>query len=859
LDDATPERRPAERRRLPFSRETVLVLLLAAALAGIAVVVALPLRLDEPFLDSLVLPWWVFALAFAGTEAVVLHIQVRREAQTVSLSELPLVLGLFFASPLHLLLGRLLGSVFIFVVHRRSSALKTTFNLALVSVETCVAASIFASLSGWAGGATWMSWLAAYSAALFANVLGAAAIGLVIAVYEGGLRPGQLLREAVTGQPVAPMVVTLALVTVTSLSADLHSAWLLAGCAGALLLSYRAYASLSDRHLSLERLYRFSQAVTSSPGVDKVLQNVLGEAKELLRSEHAEVAFGASDGAGIAWVRLGPSDRLVRLEGPQRSEDGWLLRSVMDDEESVLLPRATKEPHARAWLDSALLREAVAVPLRGGAGVIGLLLVADRMGEVRTYDSEDAILLETVANHASIALQNGELIDQLRHEALHDALTGLPNRVSAQQQLASALADVRDGRAPGAAAMILDLDGFKDVNDTLGHQQGDALLVEVAARLRSAVGDSASVARLGGDEFAVIVSQTADEQRVLRIGRQVLAALEHPIVLDGVEVEVGGSLGVALAPVHATDSAALLKRADVAMYDAKASTRGMRLYEPDIDTSNPRRLTLVSELRTALHDGDIQVHVQPKASLTSGRVVGVEALVRWNHPVLGHVSPEEFVPIAERSGLIGRLTSDVLDASLAAAARWHAEGRDVEVAVNLSPRSLRDVDLVDEVERLLRRHGVAGRHLTLEITEGSVMSDPARSVALLHELRGLGVRLSVDDFGTGYSSLSYLKRLPVQEVKIDRSFVTGLKQGSDDLAIVRSIVDLGRHLGLQVVAEGVEDEETQQLLASMGCHLAQGWLLGRPMPIQDFGPWLAAQEAPSVSSTSFHRAPQPAA
>jgi diguanylate cyclase (GGDEF)-like protein len=439
----------------------------------------------------------------------------------------------------------------------------------------------------------------------------------------------------------------------------------------------------------------------------------------------------------------------------------------------------------------------------------------------------------------------------MRHDALHDALTGLPNRTFLQRAIGTALDDVEAGRSPGAAVMLLDLDEFKAVNDTLGHEHGDQLLIEVGARLTAAVGKAGSVVRLGGDEFAVLVAATNDERRVLQIGRRMLRALEEPIPLDGLEVEIGASVGIALAPAHGTDTATLLKRADLAMYDAKTSNSGVRLYESELDTNNPRRLTLVSELRTALQNGTIQVHVQPQAQLVSGEVVGVEALVRWEHPELGWISPDEFIPVAERSGLIGPLTSHVLDASLAACAQWRRAGHELGIAVNLSARSLHDADLVAEVERLLRRHGVPAQQLTLEVTEGSVMSDPTRALAVLHALRGLGVRLSVDDFGTGYSSLAYLQRLPVQEVKIDRSFVIGLGQTRENTAIVRAIVDLGRALGLEVVAEGVEDADTWQLLAAMNCDLVQGWHLARPMPTDALPAWLEKHEQERTGRTGL--------
>jgi diguanylate cyclase (GGDEF)-like protein len=821
-----------------LNRQTALVVLLAAVLVLVAALLGARYLDDVPRAGILVLPWWVLAAGFAATEACVFNIQVQREAKTVSLSELPLVLGLFFAAPAALLAGRLIGSAAIFLVHRRSSLLKTVFNLALVTVETAVALAVFRWADQLGGGTELATWLGAYAGPVLANCVGTLALSVVFAVYESGFHPLEVAREMVASQVAAPVVVTVGLVAVTSLSASTHSVWVLLATAVGLLLGYRAYAMLSDRHLNLERLYRFSQVVSNSPEIDEVLGNVLGEARELLRSERADIIFLAAAHGAVARVRSGGSGRMTRSEEARSAEDDWLLDAVVPDAEPLLVPRGTRDPDQRRWLAAQGAREAVVVPLRGGAGVLGVLVVLDRLGDVRTYDHDDVLLLETVANHAGVALQNGELIDKLRHEAMHDALTGLPNRTFLMRQLGAVLDDVEAGQEPGVAVMILDLDGFKAVNDTLGHQQGDVLLIEVAHRLTTAVGTSGTVARLGGDEFAVLVPGLPEEDRVVHVGRRVLQALEERIELDGMKVEVGGSLGIALAPLHATDPAGLLKRADMAMYDAKQSSRGLRVYVPDLDTHNPRRLALVGELRSALQAGALEVHVQPQARLGTGEVVSVEALVRWEHPEFGAVSPAEFIPVAERSGLIGPLTSRVLDASVAAVADWRAHGHDLGIAVNLSTRSLHDADLVDEVDRVLRRHGVPPGRLTLEITEGSVMADPARAVAVLHELRDLGCRLSVDDFGTGYSSLSYLKRLPVHEVKIDRSFVTGLHAESGDAAIVRAIVDLGRHLGLEVVAEGVEDQRTWDLLASMGCDLVQGWLLSAALPADQLVGWI---------------------
>jgi diguanylate cyclase (GGDEF)-like protein len=832
--------RPAPAGGLGRPARTLCLALLLAALVGLAAVLAPDLVDRAPYLPGIELPWWAMALAFAATEAFVLHIQTRREAQTISFSEVPLVVGLFFAAPVAIVVGRVVASVVAMTGYRRTPPMKVCFNVALLTAETCLAIAVFNALApagGFPGPATW---LAAYVATLLADLLAAASISVVLAAYDGGVDLRSLLSDA--GSLVVPLIgTTLALMAVLTLTASPTAGWLLAACGALVLLAFRSYASLAERHLNLERLYRFSESVSASPEAGDLLSNVLTEARDLLSCARAMVVFAPTTGGVITWVDLGADDDLRRVEEPVATATSWLTDLVTRGGRPVLLPRGARDQQVRDQLSSLGLRDAVIAPLSGFAGIGGALVVGDRLGDVRTFDRDDALLLETVANHAGVALRNDELIGRLRHDALHDALTGLPNRTHLQRGVTTALAEVAAGRVPGAAVMILDLDEFKEVNDTLGHHQGDALLVEIGARLTAAVGADGSVARLGGDEFAVLLPATADEDVAFRIARTLLQVLEQPVPLDGLAVEVGASIGIALAPAHASDTAALLKCADLAMYDAKSSTGGMRLYEPDLHATSPRRLTLVSELRAALHDGSVVVHVQPKAALASGRVVGVEALVRWKHPERGWVPPDDFVPVAERSGLIGLLTTRVLDASLAACAQWRAAGHDLGIAVNLSTRSLQDPAIVDEVAGLLLRYGVPADRLTLEVTESSVMADPGRAVALLGQLRALGVRLSIDDFGTGYSSLSYLQRLPVQEVKIDRSFVSALSGDGENAAIVRAIVDLGRHLGLDVVAEGVEDQGTWELLTSMGCDLVQGWHLARAMPADELPGWLAAR------------------
>jgi diguanylate cyclase (GGDEF)-like protein len=375
----------------------------------------------------------------------------------------------------------------------------------------------------------------------------------------------------------------------------------------------------------------------------------------------------------------------------------------------------------------------------------------------------------------------------------------------------------------------MDLDRFKDVNDTLGHHVGDQLLREISRLLSKVIEGKGIVARLGGDEFAALLTEVADEEEALDLGRSVLAAVERPIRLHDLNLEVGASIGVALFPTHGEDSTALLQRADVAMYSAKINHTGVEPYSAERDDSNPRRLALAGELRVAVEASQLSVHYQPKADLRTGRITGVEALVRWAHPRLGFMSSDEFVPIAEHTGLMRPLTLSVLEQTLAQCRSWRGTGIRLDVAVNLSARSLMDPHLPDDVGDLLRRAGVTPECLTLELTEATVMADPPRTIGVLSRLSAMGVNLAIDDFGTGYSSLSYLKRLPVDEVKIDKSLVLNMRTDENDAVIVRSTVELARNLGLRVTAEGVEDGRNWSSLRALGCDMAQGYYLSRPV------------------------------
>ena len=424
-----------------------------------------------------------------------------------------------------------------------------------------------------------------------------------------------------------------------------------------------------------------------------------------------------------------------------------------------------------------------------------------------------------------------------RRQAMHDPLTGLPNRSLFVDRVERALAAARrDGTHP--AVMLLDLDRFKEINDALGHHHGDELLRLVGPRIASVLRSSDTVARLGGDEFAVLLPSAQDAAAGAEVAEKIREALARPFDLQGVELEVSASLGVASFPGHGTDAETILQRADVAMYVTKGSRSGPELYAAARDDL-PDALAVVGDLKRGLDDGELGVVYQPKIDLITGDVRGVEALVRWTHPTRGLVLPGSFVGHAEHTGLIRPLTMHVLDAALAQVGDWRRSGLDLTVAVNLSVRNLLDRALPRDVAGLLERWDVPAGALVLELTESTIMADPDRARLVLEGLHELGVGLSIDDFGTGYSSLGKLKQLPVDEIKIDRSFVTNMALDRSDATIVRSTIDLARNLGLRVVAEGIEDDEVRALLAGLGCDLGQGYLFSRPLEGDALAGWAA--------------------
>jgi len=479
-------------------------------------------------------------------------------------------------------------------------------------------------------------------------------------------------------------------------------------------------------------------------------------------------------------------------------------------------------------------------------GIFAILVFAAPLAFARQMFRRTHSLQEATSELAEKQAEN-------EYQALHDSLTGMPNRMLFQHKLVEAIAE---GRRTGEtlAVMLIDLDHFKEINDTLGHHFGDLLLQEIGPRLSSVLRENDLMARLGGDEFGIVLPELPSDDVAMRIADRLLEELETPVSVEGLALDVSGSVGIALFPSQANDAEALLRRADVAMYSAKENGGGYELYADDMDRHNPARLTLIGQVRPALEAGEFSMYYQPKVRLSDGRAAGAEGLIRWEHPSLGLLSPDEFIPLVEKTVLLRPLTHYVIERVLQQWREWADMGIRIPIAVNVSPRSLLDQELPEQVETELRRWDVPPAFLRLELTESFMVGDSGRSSQVLDALADVGIGLSIDDFGTGYSSLSHLKRLPIEEIKIDRSFVMQMHVDANDFMIVRATVDLGRNLGLRVVAEGVEDLATFDRLAEFGCDEAQGYYISRPLSAVEFTRWLSVRNLEAVAQADGRRA-----
>ena len=754
--------------------------------------------------------WWMpalFVVAFAVAEATQLHFEFRRETFSASMVELPLVIGLFALSPLLLVVTRLAGTVIV-LAFRRTPPHKSVFNFTLYAAETALAVTLFSafvqdrSLTARDMLLTFCSLAAAESASTLAVLAAMAILGGRISTL--GV-PRVLGSVALSGT----LNTTLALVVLIVIRYNPAGFVPLAVIGAVTVVVYRAHSELLRKHTSLAQLYDLSRQLSAATS-ERALRSVLVDGcPAVLRAERVV----------LREISEAPGDELFRQ----------LLRTGRP----VLASRRSRQPAVRSWLTRHRLRDALLVPLDDGAGIGGVMQIENRLGEMSTFTADDVQMAETITTHAEAALRANRSLVQLRHDARHDALTGLGNRTL----LFSDIDDLLAGSGAGSI-LLLDLDRFKEVNDALGHRIGDVLLREVARRLAARLPERATVARLGGDEFAVLLPASTTAAEAAAVAVSLRNALQLPFEVEGTTLEARASVGVAVVGEHGRDANSLLQHADVAMYAAKRSNSGVAVYNSDDHVANLRRLALSRELRSGVEGNEIQVFYQPKVALRSGEVVGVEALARWQSPKRGLIMPDEFIPVAEQTGLITALTEDVLHAALGQVRFWLDSGFRVGVSVNLSARGLMEPGMPEHVAGVLRAFGVPADLLTLEITETSLMDDFERAIEVLNELVALGIAVSLDDFGTGYSSLAYLQRLPVSELKIDKSFVCAIGTQPSGSAIVQAVIDLAHTLGLEVVAEGVEENQARDALHAMGCDAIQGYLLSRPMTADAATEWL---------------------
>jgi diguanylate cyclase len=596
---------------------------------------------------------------------------------------------------------------------------------------------------------------------------------------------------------------------------------------------YATAAAAVSAEESLERKYRLEPG----PEVRRRYDTAVARLKAALALVARDGT--ATDKAAVAQVLEAHVPYLEAIErmyaAVDRGDQASVLRIDSDEVDprfdaiETLVTQASNQHHREAIQSLTQLKEREAFNARATPSglAIGLALAGLLFNLLR-----------------KTRLQMARQSERAVHASLHDALTGLPNRTLLFDRFAQAL---RMGRRDGSSTglLLIDLDRFKEVNDTMGHHCGDRLLVQIGTRLAGTLREGDTIARLGGDEFAVLLPSVADLGAVLEIGRRLRLALTDRFEIDGVGLDVEASIGAVISGVHGDDPATLLQRADMAMYEAKQKGLGVGPYDPVIDTHSPERLRLLGELRRGIELGELLLHYQPKIDLGSNEVIGVEALVRWQHPRRGLVRPDEFIPFAEHTGLIGPLTRCVLDLALAQCKAWSDAGHSIPVAVNISARNLLDDSLFEQVSELLARHGLPAQMLELELTESAIMLEPARARAILCRLSALGVRIAIDDFGAGYTSLAQLKTLPIDQLKIDKSFVLTMQSDRSNALIVSSVVDLGHNLGMRVVAEGVETSDALAALGTYQCDFAQGYHLCRPQTAEAFLQWFCERGTPA--------------
>ncbi len=747
-------------------------------------------------------------------DIAVLHLRFGRDQYTFTWSESSVLVGLVllpwpWLAPL--------ATVAVAAAHlvRRRSLVKVLFNAASIAVGTTLARLVTTAVLGETqvpGVASLRTWLALSAAAvvyfIWNSITVSAAISLSLELpFLDVVRRGLLLKLAILA---GNTVIALLLLTTTWQGS---TPVLVPFSTVLLYISYRSYLRAMEERDVWQQLDGTAKEL-SRLDEGEVAAAAVARARELFRAETAELTLLRSDGT---CCRV-----LLDRDGLSTSELG-VGAAVLPTPEGPGLHTVHTAGSDTVWLVASL---------DGLDGPLGRLRLALTRQGLRERDQQ---VLTTFVHGVTTSLQNARLYGEMRqqaersaHEARHDSLTALPNRVLLHERLEEAMQ--RAARASRSCGLLLlDLDHFKEINDSLGHSAGDELLVMIARRLQAAVRDEDTVARLGGDEFAVVLTDLPRPEAADEVARSLLKVMGEPLSNDGLRLVVEGSIGVACYPGDGNSREELVRRADVALYQAKQSRNSVAHYRSDRDASSVDRLTLVAELRQALVRDELVLHFQPQVDAVSRELVGAEVLVRWQHPRRGLLGPGQFVEVAEHSGLVREFTLHILDRAVQECARWTAPGRAVRVAVNLSARNLLDPALPQDVALILRRHGLPASRLVLEITETTMMSELEVVEDVLARIRQLGVELAVDDFGTGYSSMAFLQRVAVNEIKIDRRFVSRMLEVPGDAAIVKATIELAHSLGLRVIGEGVEDEQVADALRTLGCDQAQGYWFGRPV------------------------------
>ncbi|MBK0866317.1 MAG: bifunctional diguanylate cyclase/phosphodiesterase [Saccharopolyspora sp.] len=844
-------------RRRSFTTFSVLVLLAGLLVSGLT-----SYWTRHEYGPELLIIGPLLAVGFLLAEQLTIDVDVKRVGWTISFTEIPLILGLLTAPFEVVLAANLLAGLGAQVGRR--AATHVVYNAGVFCLEVAVPFAVATAVNNALDDP-----LNPIAPAWFGPVLGTLTSPLIscgfalaaLHVLGGGMRLTAAARLAVRTLAVGLLNTSVGLIGY-EVARSTKWGWLLVALVAVAVIGlYRAYSGLLREQRDLEALSDVSLSVARS-GQSAVRAPAEAADPETSVSEWEPVAERIREQLNatrvVVRLRLDPRGEVSTLvageplpeaaesASPQALRDDPLLQLPGTHVRSFRTLEAPEEVRRALRLRGAY--ESLVVPLRGANQLLGAVEAHDRVSRWRGFGQADVRLLHTLASHLATAMDNRRLLARLRHDAYHDLLTGLLNRAGFREMAAEQLRNERT-----AVVLRVDLDLLTTVSEALGYTWGDRMVVAAGQRMRDELGHEVPLARLEANSFAVLLIDRT-EQQAHQLGERLCEVIAEPYPLDRLVVEATGVAGYSSsAPADADDEDdidTLLQHADVAVRAARNGKDVVRGYAPAMGQVFLRRFQLVTQFRQALDTGQVEVHYQPKVALPGRQVVGAEALVRWWHPEYGRLDPDEFVPVVEATGLVDALTSFVLERALIKVREWLDRDLRMSVAVNLSVRNLNDESFPDRVGEALLRHDIPPELLTFELTESSVMEEPERSMPVLRRLHALGVVLAVDDFGTGYSSLAYLRTLPVDEVKIDKSFVLGMGTDLSDMAVVRTIVELGHSLDLRVVAEGVEDDAARDQLVGMRCDIAQGYLISRPLPEDRFEAWLQARTVKARGSRS---------